>query len=418
MVSCFTSCFGQESRFLYEIPYSIAPQYYTRLTDLYIIVKDSSERCAIYSLSHDRFVSEFVYDEVEIIGKGFFMTTILDRISLTDTTGNDLTKRGEYNNFIFISDNVIAGFGFEQQCYYNIKTGRFVDISQICQNHYLSMDGYDHSNCSPFYDWNTGRCGLIDAENRIVVDAHYKDIRTPVNGLIAACDADTGKWGVINRKGELLIPFEYNDIYVSSADCFTFRDLKGKWGVCNMKEECIIKPVYEGPVIFNDNTAIVVKDEQRGVIDTKGNLVIPMAFSEIVNLGGGFFKCKDSKHHVNLFNNHGIKLFEKTSLTDEEKDDLRQKDGFIALNHQSAIAYYDSSGKSYADSKYLKVENFSNGFARVLSKNHQWGVINNKFQEVVSCEYDWIYRYCPDEKILVYGKQTNNYATLFVSVLR
>ena len=426
VLSCFVSCFGQESSSVYEIHYSIAPQHYSQLTSPYVIVRDSDEKCAIFSLRKECFISDFVYDDVEIIGHGYFMTDIKDKLPsgmcLTDSLGNDLTKRGEYNNFFFASDLIITGYGRECQCYYNIKSGQFVDICQINQNYLLSMDGYDYSNCCSFYDWDTRKCGLIDADNRIVVEPNYRDIRTPVDGLIAACDEVTGKWGIINSKGKSLIPFEYNDVYISSVDCFTFQDLKGKWGVCDMNNRCIIEPIYNSAVLFKDGTAIVEKGEKKGLIDVQGKLIVPIKFSDIIYLGSGFFMCKDSDSHISMFNSNGIRLFEDVSLTEEEKGDLRQENGYIAINYisdkKNDIAYYDSSGNSYVSNKYKKIERFNNGFARVLSNNNKWGIIDTNFHEVVPCRYDWIYRYLPDERILVYGKQGNNYSTLFISFIR
>lgn len=424
MEAFFLSCKSQENTPLYEIPYSIAPQYYSRLTAPYIIVKDSNEKCAIYSLRQKRFFSDFVYDDVEIIGHGYFMTNMKGilptGLCLTDSLGNDLTKRGEYNSFSFASNDIISGYGWEQQCYYNIKTKQFVDVNELYGDSYVSMDGFDSSNYSVFFHWKTEKVGLVDSNNRIIIQPHYSGMRNPVEGLVAAAiyKGKKKKWGVIDFKEDNIIPFNYNDVYVSSFNYIAVQDAKGKWGVINRTNQWIVKPTYDAPIIFNDGLAIVEKNNRMGVIDSLGNIRIPLGIYDITDLGARFFMIIDSNGHVIIVNSNNVEIFKDLKLTRDEMESLRQKEGFIAVNscvdEIQITAYYDLSGKPHIKNKYKKVENFNNGYARIMNHENKWGVIDHRFNEVVPCLYDWIYRFIPPEKIIVYGKQDNNYSTLFV----
>lgn len=135
-----------------------------------------------------------------------------------------------------------------------------------------------------------GKYGVIDMKGNVIIPLEYEDFEYNVygiyfeGGLIAKKD---GKWGVINEKNEAIIPFEYdyiNTVAEGALQIFTFDDnlavakKDSKWGVINENNEVIIPFEYdtieanecEHCIFCHDGKARVKKDGKEGYINKKG----------------------------------------------------------------------------------------------------------------------------------------------------
>lgn len=67
-----------------------------------------------------------------------------------------------------------------------------------------------------------------------------------------------GKWGLMNRDGELIIKCQYEDMG-SSNEGFAPYKMNGKWGYVTERNEVLIEPVFEGAKAFNSLGYAAVK---------------------------------------------------------------------------------------------------------------------------------------------------------------
>ncbi|WP_348636644.1 WG repeat-containing protein, partial [Campylobacter lari] len=71
------------------------------------------------------------------------------------------------------------------------------------------------------------KCGLIDKQGNLVIEAKYDDIYDFSEGL-ARVELN-GKWGFIDKQGNLVIEAKYDDIY-DFSEGLARVELNGKWG--------------------------------------------------------------------------------------------------------------------------------------------------------------------------------------------
>lgn len=106
-----------------------------------------------------------------------------------------------------------------------------------------------------------------------------------INGLLAVYSQESGAWGFINKKGELVIPFQFdelvqdNGLVLKSNLWQAFLEgripvKKGrKWGIINTKGNYIINPQFDDIVLDGDNY-LFCKDDKYGWCDKDGKYII------------------------------------------------------------------------------------------------------------------------------------------------
>ena len=139
--------------------------------------------------------------------------------------------------------------------------------------------------------------GYVDADGQMVISARFEH----------ACDFEYGcaivklndKWGVINTSGEIVIPclYTYIDSYNSSNNVHNLYIVKsdnGLWGVV-APGKVVQDYVYTNiSRVYNSNIAECSKDGMMGILDEKGDLIIPVKYREIFSIGNDTYKIKGS----------------------------------------------------------------------------------------------------------------------------
>lgn len=112
-----------------------------------------------------------------------------------------------------------------------------------------------------------------------------------------------GKWGYINKKSKLVIPYLYNAVgqfheglaAVSTGgkgkhdpDIGFYSNYKGKWGFIDVSGKLVIPMSFDSRKDFQDGVCVVgkypeqgKKIENYGVIDKKGTFIIPPVYTEL-----------------------------------------------------------------------------------------------------------------------------------------
>ncbi len=195
------------------------------------------------------------------------------------------------------------------------------------------------------------------------------------------------KKGLVNQKGEVLIPTEYDDLGWSEGMPHAIDDMigykkNGLWGLLNTKNEKLIEPVYTYLLPFDDNNLIgakklpynneivyglinlkgkteidfkyfnlsksndrlivMVREQNRyrtGLMDAKEKVYIPINYQQIKPLGGDLYAVLNNHEQRAIFNKNGHDLtgFILDSIATLKKDfALIYKDGKEGLIDKSA----------------------------------------------------------------------------------
>lgn len=116
--------------------------------------------------------------------------------------------------------------------------------------------------------------GYIDKDGNEQIPVQYDYIYSFENGLTVAKLNDS--YGIINEHNEIMVPFElkYPDMRALRNGYATMKDESGKWGTINAKGEVVIPCQYDSLVVFDKKgVASVDMDGEKFFIDTKGNRI-------------------------------------------------------------------------------------------------------------------------------------------------
>ena len=186
---------------------------------------------------------------------------------------------------------------------YGLKKG---DI-WIIQPVYESLYWKSKDELGTLQKEKNGREAIINQNGKIVTDFLYTNAYSLkgysaghyVSNLICVCIDDLE--GIINRKGEVIVPCIYTDL-TFDKEGFGIRTTDGKWGLLNLSGKKIIEPLYSNRISAMDfdirKYKIVNIGGKWGCIDGEGKIIVPFKYNGIEEFGYdiGLFKINVGGH--------------------------------------------------------------------------------------------------------------------------
>lgn len=126
--------------------------------------------------------------------------------------------------------------------------------------------------------------GIKTNKNEIFIEPLFYQIESFIEG-ISIVSMDNFQ-GAINDKGEVIIPFAYEELQTSSEYKIAFLE-GGKWGFFNTEGKKVISAQYDYVGSYSDGLALASKDQLFGYIDHKGRVVIPFQYDYASNFEDG-----------------------------------------------------------------------------------------------------------------------------------
>ncbi|MCX6295637.1 MAG: WG repeat-containing protein [Bacteroidetes bacterium] len=164
--------------------------------------------------------------------------------------------------------------------------------------------------------------GIIDSMGKEIIPIKYGRMEYyPEDELLVVGETGTSELGVMNLKGEIIIPFQY---------AFWSKQLsKGIWpvgkndvcGVVNMKNEIVVPFIYEMIESYSPelNVAPAKKGGKFGFIDRTGKEIVPFVYQDAWPSGNYLAVKKDGKWGLIDINNKIILPFEYASISSASK---------------------------------------------------------------------------------------------------
>lgn len=130
------------------------------------------------------------------------------------------------------------------------------------------------------------------------------------------------------------------------------KDEKLKWGFVDTLGNFVIEPQYEFALDFTAGQAVVVKDNNWGVVDENNETVIDFEYGSISDFYGQWRINKRVKGAI----------------------------------------FFDKKGQQLAGGDYQRRGQFRNGYCQVM-QNDKWGFIDERGKLVIPCEYDAVHNF-------------------------
>lgn len=184
------------------------------------------------------------------------------------------------------------------------------------------------------------KSALFDANRNLITGYDYEGIYADglsnIYGEVICAQKDE-KWGVINEKGEVLVPIEYDFIqnlsdnweilHVSKKLNDEFKNgyiktngkvlfeckydeaaefeggygrlaLNGKWALVDTNGNFVTEFIYDELEPFKEGIAVVTVNGKRGCIDTSANVVVPIEYSSIQQSENGMIKAVSFEKNI------------------------------------------------------------------------------------------------------------------------
>lgn len=116
-----------------------------------------------------------------------------------------------------------------------------------------------------------GAWKFVDIQGKQVISDSFERAGNFANGLAPVRKGD--KWGYINKKGEVVIPYQYSGAYEFSPNGLASVEKNAYWGFINTKGEMVINIQFERGSRFRYNYAWVEKGDILGYINRKGEFI-------------------------------------------------------------------------------------------------------------------------------------------------
>lgn len=134
-----------------------------------------------------------------------------------------------------------------------------------------------------------------------------------------------GKFGFIDRAGNVVVPFEFESIGGGFCEELASVKKKGKWGFIDRGNNEVISCEWDEAICFSEERAAVKRDGLWGMINPSGEVVIPFLFDDVYEHPNGIAIVEIGKEYY-FINRKGVLLgdanyyFEEVGL--KERKDL------------------------------------------------------------------------------------------------
>jgi len=343
--------------------------------------------CCIPSIGIKTSEAVFKYDMVRDFKEGYACVMSQGKCGYIDTSGS-----------------TIIPFKYDYAWDFNNGLARVTASSNGTRITFLKdSHGTDSEKTHDFYtDYipvvNDCKFGFIDKQGNEVIPIEYdyaSDFRDSISIV-----SKNGKSGVINVKGELLVPLVYESIYYSECsekNLLLCACIKGKYGAINYKTGQIVIPFcYDNQIVFSEGRAVVSMNGKYGYIDKSGNMVIGKEWDIASTFSGGTAIVQKAGEPFCLIDKNGIIMarIEGSRLIDSYSDG-KTLVLYVDSKSRNRWIMIDSTGKVLNSFNYRTVKPIGNDMYLVskihgIKKTQRYGCIDNDGNNVIPIKFDGI----------------------------
>ncbi len=225
----------------------------------------------------------------------------------------------------------------------------------------FSFPSFKSGNLYPINDDNGG--GYIDNNGNIIVEQKYK-FTFRFDGNYAIVQGENLKYGVIDKKGNIVIDFIYDDLNNLSENFVIYKE-NDKYGYIDILNNRKSDAIYDGMKQFKEGMAAVRIDEKWGFVNKKGELIIQPKYYSVANFSENLAAVSYKEHTTAGFINkkgRTVISFEDNAL---EPKEFSQGLVPIIKAKDKSCSYINKRGKIVIDREHISplnvyCGNFSN----------------------------------------------------------
>nr|WP_169932830.1 WG repeat-containing protein [Nonlabens sp. Ci31] len=272
---------------------------------------------------------------------------------------------------------------------------------------------FKYENESHFYKCKlasarlNGKYGFIDQKGNQVVPIKFEKVKSnKIDSFV--CVMQNKKWAFFSCSGEQLTDFDFDKITESYYDDRNYTYFKR--GLCRVEKngkiaylnedfkEVVNFGTYDAAEPFRNYLAIVAKNGKYGIIDTLGNVILPIKYDFIehpteYSNESDLFAVKKGKNiqllskSANPITDFDIKEFE----WDSYKNEISHQRYFLTTKSNGMVGTVSDKGNVEIPFEYLKIEPFDGKKVTYAKQNGKYGLIDYKGKVILPFKYDNAY---------------------------
>jgi hypothetical protein len=123
--------------------------------------------------------------------------------------------------------------------------------------------------------------GLVTFSGKTILDFKYSQLQIGLEGLIAGIRKDNELlFGILDPRGNNLVPFQYKSIEIISSDIYALRDFNDKISLVNKKGQSLLNQPVDETYPFNEHYLVFEQEGKKGLLKNNGQLISLARFSE------------------------------------------------------------------------------------------------------------------------------------------
>jgi len=281
----------------------------------------------------------------------------------------------------------------------------FIDKS----GHKVFSTGYD--NLWPFQEGiaiveKNSKMGAIDRNGKEIVPLEYDMVWPFLQGQ--SCVKKQNKWGVINKSAQEIIPLIYDKIFNLNRNEHRWAVLDGHRSLMNKKGEILIPPQYESVGAFQYDLTWAKNNGKFIFIDTAGRqeTLFFSDYPEIREFHEGLAAVKNAENKWGFLDENYAEIIKPhyNSVSDFNE-------GYACVQREGSYGYIDVTGVETIPLRFNKATPFKYGVS-IVKQDKLWGVIDRHGVAIVEMEYDSMWRWEGD---LIFAMKNNKFGILDTS---
>ncbi len=237
-------------------------------------------------------------------------------------------------------------------------------------------------NLYPINDEQGG--GYINKYGEIIIKQNY-NFAFRFNKNFAIVQGKNLKYGIINKKGNVVIDFLYDELDNLNENFVIYKE-NNKFGFINIFKNTKSDAIYDKMKKFQEGLAAFNKDGKWGFINKKGEVIAEPKYYDVSNYSKGLAAVSSSNHKTDGYINKKGKMIISFKENDLEPKEFRE--GLAPVSYKDdGCSYINKRGKIVIDKdKIYPIKSYCGNFyegKRVFyidndPKNITTGYINKK----------------------------------------
>lgn len=231
--------------------------------------------------------------------------------------------------------------------------------------------------------------GVIDSLGNILVEPKFSYIADFENGFAEAGNNFKGnfKRGIINKKGDVIIPFIYTYIFRCCKERIRIGK-NNKYGLIDYNNTVIIPILYDNIYESDDDKIFLVQKGNRfAYFEENGKQFTKFEFSNAERFRNGKASVVLENNSGTLINEKGEKLLKP--IPNVRIDDYENENFYLVSNIKTnKKGVISNNGEIIFPSIYEEIAIFEDRF--IIKKNEKYAVFKSK-NEQTSKYYDYIF---------------------------